>query len=932
MSGLPWSFVPLRMKKLLLATAALWAVVLLLPRRTASTVGGPMGQGTPDDPASLRAWQLERLRDPATGLLPPDIRRRELAFAATLPQRLHKSLTWTWLGPRDRGGRTRALAVDLTDTTVWLAGSVTGGLWRSTDAGLSWTRTSPLDAMTGVSCLAQDPRPGHEQTWYFGTGENYGVMSHASFSSLLAGDGIFKSTDGGQNWAHLASTMAGDPGTYTRNGSFKQVNHIVIDPTRNDSDVVLAAVYNGIFRSNDGGLSWHPVLGLDTTNANTSLYTDLRVSPAGVFYAYLGNNGPAEGFWRSTDGLAWTNITPANMNSNKERWVLAIDPQDGNTVYWFGETPNAGVQGHGLWKYTYLSGDGAGAGGLWENRTLSLPNGSCTGYFDFNFAPINTQGGYDMCIAVHPTQPGVVYLGGTNIYRSTNAFATPDSTAWVGGYRCNTTDPKDYVYPGHHPDQHWMTFMPGHPGTLLSGSDGGVSVCYDALADSLVWHTRNDGYISSQFYTVHLEEGAATSPHILGGTQDNGCWMAISNDPAENFRSVHIDDGAFCAIPEGRPFMLTSSQQGRVYKKQITDQGDILAYERIDPVGGASNYNFINPFVLDPADNDRLYLVSGSKLWRNHGLTAIPFTNEWYAKETMNWEALANSNLPGLRIASLDLSLDAPNTLLYATTAGRIYRLDSLDATPVRTDISPAGGVWNGRYVSCVAPNDFNGDEWLVTLSNYNTRSVWHSTDGGQTWASVSGNLEEHPDGSGSGPAVFWALIYPTWNGTDDRYFVGTSTGLYSTDQLDGDNTVWVQEGPALIGNVPVNMVTARGSDGRIVAGTHGNGVYVASLPAAPVQVPTAEGPGLSAPFPNPAAHAVSMQFHLAAADRVEVTVFDLRGARVMHRDLGALPAGNHTWRWDLRDAHGTRAPAGTYVAHLRLASGAANARRLVLQ
>lgn len=104
------------------------AVVLALPRPEARTAGGAMSLGNPGAPHSLRAWQLERLHESATGLLPPDIRRRELAFAATLPQRTHKACRWTFLGPRDRGGRTRALAVDVTDAHIWLAGSVTGGL------------------------------------------------------------------------------------------------------------------------------------------------------------------------------------------------------------------------------------------------------------------------------------------------------------------------------------------------------------------------------------------------------------------------------------------------------------------------------------------------------------------------------------------------------------------------------------------------------------------------------------------------------------------------------------------------------------------------------------------------------------------------------------------------------------------------------------
>ncbi|MBK9540508.1 MAG: hypothetical protein IPO12_17465 [Flavobacteriales bacterium] len=902
------------MKTLVFAAAALWTVVLLIPQQGEVDPSGPMGGGMPDDPNNLREWQLSRLRDPATGALPADIRRRELAFAATLPQDLEKSLTWIWQGPRDRGGRTRALEVDITNNQIWLAGGVTGGVWRTTDAGSTWARTSPLDAMCGVSAIGQDVRAGHEQTWYFGTGENYGVVSGTSFSALLPGDGMFKSTDGGQSWAHLPSTIAGDHETYNRSGSFKQVNAIVVDPVRNDSDIVLAAVYGGIFRSNDGGGSWHAVLGLDTAAATQSLYTYLRVSPTGVFYAYLGNQSAQEGMWRSTDGLNWTNITPNGLSANKERFVLALDPSDENTMYWFGETPSSGLQGHSFWKYTYLSGDGTGAGGQWLNRTLSLPNGSCTGYFTFDFAPINTQTSYDMCIAVHPTQPNTVFIGGTNIYRSTNAFFSPDSTKWIGGYRCNTVDPKDYVYPGHHPDQHWMTFLPGSPDVMLSASDGGISRTDNCLADSVLWYERNDGYITSQFYTVHMEEGQATNDLILGGTQDNGCYMAISADPAVNFARVHQDDGAYCAIPAGHPFILTSSQSGRIYKKQVDAQGNILAFERIDPVGGTSSYNFINAFVLDPVDNDVLYMLSASRIWRNNGLAAIPYTNEWYDKDTMNWENLTASYIVSQRITCLDISLAAHSTVLYGTTGGRVYRLDSLDtANPVRTERSDS--LWPNAYVSCVAPNDFDADEWILTFSNYGVKSVWHTTDGGTTWESISGNLEENADGTGSGPAVFWAMIYPTWNGENDQYFVATSTGLYSTALLDGDNTVWEQEGPGNIGNVPVNMITARGSDGRIAVGTHANGVYTSFLPAAPVSVTSPEGAGLSAPFPNPAQEEVRFLLYATGSQRaVKVRVFDLNGRVVLERSIASPSAGNLTWRWDLRSDAGHRVAQGTYA------------------
>lgn len=911
------------------------ALATLLPRSVQrGDTSGPMGIGTPDDPNGHRQWMLERLRDPATGELPADMRRKELAHARTMPHRATaKSLTWSFLGPRDRGGRTRAMEVDITNEQVLLAGGVTGGLWRSTDAGATWTRTSPRDAMTGVTSLVQDRRPGRESTWYFGTGENYGVVSGTSFSALLPGDGIFKSTDGGQSWWHLPSTIAGDHQNYTRNGSFKQVNRLVIDPTRNDSDVVLAAVFNGIFRSNDGGDTWHAVLGLDPNITGLSVYTDLQVSPTGVFYAAAGNNGPIEGFWRSTNGQDWTLITPPGFPTNAERTVIAIDPGDVNVVWWFTETPGSGTSGHSLWRYEYLSGDGSGAGGLWNNRSANLPNTSCTGYFNFDFGPINSQGGYDMCLAVHPADPNVIFLGGTNIYRSNDGFTSTTSTRWVGGYYCNTADPKDYVYPGHHPDQHAFTFLPSDPNVLYSSSDGGISVTYDCMADSIVWVPINDSYITSQFYTVHQEKGGTTATDfILGGTQDNGCWLATTDDAAVNWSYVHIDDGAYCAIPRGRDFMLVSSQLGRIYKKPITDQGEMLGFERIDPSGVTTSYNFINAFVIDPLTNNQLYVAAANRIWRNSDLASIAVTDNWYNKIATNWAVIPEATLPGTqRITCLAFSESAPHTLFYGTTVSRVWRLDTLDGTPVRTAISSNDWPQNA-YVSCVAPNDFDPDELLVTFSNYNIPSVWRSADGGQSWSDVSGNLEQNPDGTGNGPAVFWATIYPSWNNTANRYFVATSTGIYSTDMLDGTNTVWEQEAATTIGNVPVNMLDARTSDGRLVAATHGVGVHGAWLPAAPIGVQEHGAPALiAAPWPNPARDEARFPLYLPRSGAVHITVHALDGTLLHRADLGTLPAGNHTWRWDLRTA-GDAVPTGTYLVRATAQDRSSTQRLVVLR
>lgn len=899
---------PLLLLSVLVALAA-GAVVYHLGHGPARS-GTPMANGTADDPHGLRAWQIERTADPATGLVPADIRRKELAFAANLPRRAEeKSLNWTWRGPRNRGGRTRAVLVDRTNDQVLVAGSVTGGLWRSIDGGTTWTRTNPLDAMAGISSLAQDPRTGHENEWYAGTGENYGVASATSFSALLPGDGMFKSIDGGATWTHLPSTIAGDHQTYNRTGSFKQVNGIAVDPTRNDSDVVLAAVYGGVFRSNDGGGSWHTVLGIDTNAVNASLYTDIRVSSTGVFYVAAGNNSAIEGLWRSADGLAWTEITPAGFPGNCERTVLAIDPQNEDVVYWFSETPGQGTQGHSLWKYRYLSGDGTGPGGAWENRSDNLPNGSCTGYFTFDFGYINSQTSYDMSIGVHPGDSTVLFIGGTNLWRSTDAFASADSTSWIGGYRCNQNDPKDYVYPQHHPDQHWVWFSPTNPDVLYTGSDGGVHRTDDCRADSVQWTDLNTTYITSQFYTVHVTDNG-TDDRILGGTQDNGMWLSLTDDINDNWNYVHQDDGAYGALAQGGQWMLTSSQLGRLYKKTIDANANITGYERIDP-DGASPYNFINPLVLDPWNNDRIYWPAGNKVWTRGDLGSIPVTDNWYTAPTTGWTNITEAQLgTGVRITCLDMSAAKNNRLCYGTNSGRFYLLDSLDTPdPVRTQID--WPQWPAAYVSCVAPNDFAPDEWLLTFSNYGVRSIWHTVDAGATWAQVGGNLEENDNGTGSGPAVYWAAIYPAGAGEPTRYFVGTSVGLFSTNNLDSMNTVWEMEGASTIGNVPINSMAVRTADGLIVVGTHGNGVYstkVAPLVAVNEPALTHVQPA----YPNPASESVTFGAG-SGTGTVEVSVVDKLGRAVLTR---RIPAGM-PWTWNLRNNSGTRVRNGTYIVRI---------------
>lgn len=853
---------------------------------------------TPNDPQGYWEWQQERLKDPATGEIPENIRAKELAFAAKLPRESSRLLNWTSRGPFNKGGRTRALAFDVQDENIMLAGGVTGGVWRTTDLGESWVKTTDPLQMHSVTSLAQDTRVGQESVWYCGTGEYYGIVSGTSFTSRYSGDGIFKSTDGGLSWTKLASTSSGTPQTIYELADMDFVWRIITDHTDLVNDVVLAAVYNGIYRSDDGGSSWTPVLGLDTT-ASASANVDLIKTPSGVFYASIGSGSPSKGFWRSEDGVNWTNISPV-LPSNLGRIAMAYDPQNENVVWFFGQTNGVGTDGHSVWKYRYLSGDGSGTNGVWENKSSGMPNYACTGFFTFDFGAVNTQSSYNVCVAVHPADSNVIYLGGTNIYRTDDQFASSASSDWIGGYRCNQADLSDYVYPNHHPDNHFMLFQPSNDSILWTANDGGVYKTLNNLKDSVDWVVQNKGYVTTQFYTTAIEQGDVSTDYLIGGMQDNGTWFTNQVHPDSPWVEIGRGDGSYCAIPEGRDFYLVSIQQGKIQIQDMDNDGNVLSFKRIDPTGGPSNYNFINPFILDPNNSDIMYNNGRSRLWRQDSLSFIPQTNDIYNTISMGWTSMTSSYV-GINsgyITCMDMCPVAENKIWYGTSGGKLFRLDSANQTGVQTDLTGVDFPSNS-YMSSVAVNPLNEDEIMVTFSNYNIPSIFYSNDGGLTWEDIGGNLEQNPDGTGNGPAAYWAYLYP-----DGTKFVGTSVGLFSVNATNGASTVWNMEGPSEIGNVVINMIKARPFDGKIVVATHGNGIYEASLPPAFLDDPRITVNELAV-YPNPTTDFIN--FELEIKMNAELKIFDLKGALVAKErlnqdasthqiDVNALSSGTYIY------------------------------------
>ncbi len=799
-------------------------------------------------------WQTMRLRDISTGEIPHNIRAKELAYASTLPGSLNNSKfsnnyqlsnQWNQRGPINVGGRTRALAIDLKNTSRILAGGVSGGMWLSNDDGQSWQRTTALNQLSSVSCVVQDKRSGKENIWYYGTGEFWGN------SADISGNGIFKSTDAGQTWNVLSATTTGSLVSW--DNPFDYVWNMAINHKNSTQDEVLAATCAGaIMRSIDGGKNWTPVLG--GYGNDRSIFTDITISPNGVFYAtlsqraYDAKGSVTKGIYRSVDGIKWTNITPQFMPAKYNRIVIGISPSDENQIYFLAETPGSGlmtrnIQGdtlwHGFWKYTYKSGDGTGAGAVWEERSLNLPKP-----LENIRGQINSQGSYDLVITVKPDNPEVVFIGGTNVYRTTDGFKTPDNYTWVGGYNNDKFWSPDYsVYPNHHPDIHALVFHPNNSNVLYTGSDGGVHKTLDCLEPAMKYVDLNKAYYTTQFYSIAIDH-SKVDDRILGGLQDNGTLLTKSSNVNDAWTSPTGSDGFNCAISSDPNIIYTSHNSMaqpkiKVWRLMLDDNGNVVTKTRIDPDGGR-NFIWNTPFKLDPSDNNRMYLAGGKILWRNKDLRSIPMQTT-KDSTSIGWDSLPQTRILDTAITAVGISKIPANVVYYGTSQGKIYRIDNANTTADVTNITKSN-LPKG-YISSVSVNPNDSKMALISFNNYNMLSVFLTTDAGSTWTAVSGNLEEIASGAGNGPAVNWISILPVKG--KNIFLAGTSTGLYATAYLDGMNTVWIQEGSESIGNSVVDMIDVRDIDGLVAVGTHGLGTFTANitdLPAVPA-VPVLSSP-----------------------------------------------------------------------------------------
>ncbi|HYE58376.1 MAG TPA: hypothetical protein VD948_07705, partial [Rhodothermales bacterium] len=764
-----------------------------------------------EDAEAREAFFHMLLRDPATGEIPAGIRSLEVAYAQTLPENTGFSkqgvplFDWVEAGPRDVGGRTRALAADARNPNISLAAGVSGGIWKTTDGGMSWRLVSdPMLALNVVS-LAQDPRSGQQNTWYAVTGEPLGnSASDRGFTAPYEGKGIFKSTNNGDTWVQVVA----NPGNPTRFDAaslgLDYALRVAVSPTT--GTVFYCSYFFGLYRSTNGGASFAQAFG----GINQHTYCDVTVASDGSVVLAVSSppgGGTAQnqpGVYRSTnDGVTWTRVGAGTISTSLGRVVVAVAPSNPGIGYLFASAAD------GITPLMYRLDLGAGTA---LDRSANLPSNRLTG--------LDLQGGYNMVVAVKPDDPNFVVYGATSLFRTRDGFATPPnpasgntSTVWIGGYTPSAGN-NFAPYPNHHPDQHVLYFEPGSPNRLWSGHDGGLSRTQNVAATGAVaWDNLNNGYNVTQMYTVAQPPNAGDM-RITGGTQDNGTPL-INQATELTVMDISSGDGSYAAfIADRRVF--SSSQLGRVLRLRFdAESDDLIGIAYIAPSGAFNGGNpkaqlFVHPFVVDPVLETRMIYPEGDSLWRNNNLPGISDCNNACPSTTttLGWNKLDAVLPAGYVVSTLELTRQPEGRLYYAgynpSGTPLLYRLDNVFNAPV-DDNNPTtnGGAIaltlpsapSGAYIHDIAVNPLNGDEVMVVMSNYNIKGLYHSSNGGLSWTIVEGNLEGDLFGSvRTGPSLRSAQILPYRN--HKVFLVGTSTGLYATTTLAGDATVWERQNP----------------------------------------------------------------------------------------------------------------------------------------
>jgi photosystem II stability/assembly factor-like uncharacterized protein len=376
-------------------------------------------------------------------------------------------------------GRVSRLVYHPKDSNVLFAVTSSGGVFKSSNEGTSWTPISDFLPQTYCASLAINPQ--NPNVMYLGTGDaNYDV------NYFRGGIGVWKTLDGGKSWFQASNGLGN-----------KLVSNILMTP--GDTSTLIAACADGIYKSTNAGAIWFKM-----TTVNIS-YRDLKYQPNSNRVLYSASNTH---FYTSHDnGSTWSQSKVSNAITSAGIHI-AVCPKDTSKVFCV------------VWK----TGAASPFGGVYKSInngatfTLQCDTPNILGY-SADGTSMDGQGAYNLAITVDPTDANVIYVAGINIWKSTNQGVTFSlKSHWAYGV---------------HADKHGILFSPFNPNKLFVYHDGGIDRSTDG---GNTWTTLEDGLSASEFY--QMGSSGLYNDHIIGGLQDNG--MDVARD--KKFQTVRGGD------------------------------------------------------------------------------------------------------------------------------------------------------------------------------------------------------------------------------------------------------------------------------------------------------------------------------------------------------------------------------------------------------
>ncbi|MEO6444041.1 MAG: glycosyl hydrolase [Gemmatimonadaceae bacterium] len=697
------------------------------------------------------------------------------------------SLTLRSIGPALMGGRIADVAVHPTNRSTWYVAAGSGGLWKTTNGGMTFTPIFDDQPSYSIGVVALDP--GNPDVVWVGTGEN------VSGRHVGWGDGVYRSRDAGRTWE-----LMGLPNS-------QHIGKILIDPRK--GDVVLVAAEGplwsaggdrGVLRTEDGGKTWTATLVIDE---NTGV-TDLEFAPDDPSTVYAAayqrrrhvagflSGGPGSGIYKSTDGgKNWRKVTTGLPKDDKGKIGLAVTPADPTIVY---ATVEASSEERGF----YRSRD---RGESWEKRNSYISGGTGPHYYQE--------------IEASPKDANVVYQADVFIN------VTRD-----GGATFNVLET------GHtkHSDNHAIWIDAKNTDHLLVGTDAGL---YESLDDGREFrHFPN--LPVSQFYKVALSNKLPFYD-ILGGAQDlgtlHGPSRTLNRDGIRNqdwYVPMGADGYGVAIDPVDDNITYLMTQQGDLYRTDRRSD-EALGIRPMPKEGEApERWNWDSPILISPHDHARIYFAS-QRVWRSDDRG-----NSWTAISGDLTQARNRYELPYFgRVWSVDALYDHGAMSKYSTITTVAESPVTAGVIAVGTDdgvmqfTADGGRSWNkAAPIPGLPPYSFiNRVE--ASLEDANTFYVvadahkigdfapyaFVTTDRGRTWRSISGDL---PKGT-----TLWAIQQD--HVRPELLFLGTEFGIYWSPNA-GQN--WHK----LSGGVPtiaVRDIKLHRRDNDLVAATFGRGFYV---------------------------------------------------------------------------------------------------------